>query len=373
MNTWMQKAGNALRNPRLLLQFACQRLGSCQIMPPVPPRIALSVNSVCNAKCKMCDIGLRNRDGEYYKNIEKGGELDLEVAKRILRDTRRYGPRIAVNGTEPLLYRGLCDLIAYARQSGLWCSVTTNGLLLDKCADDIVQAGLSQLYVSIDGPPGVHDEIRGVSDIFERACAGIRRIQAEKQARGVRHPNIQVAFAVSNLNYRYLLETVTILKEIGVDAFTVSHLNFINQTMADRHNALFADTFCSVSNSCVSQIDPTEVDPEVLVDQIRQSREAFPGFVSCLPEIASPQDAASWYHSVALVLKERCQIAWKNVQVLGNGDVIPSARCFHVVLGNVNTQGILDIWRGPKYAEFRKELRQCGATPACSRCCGLYA
>ncbi len=46
-------------------------------------------------------------------------------------------------------------------------------------------------------------------------------------------------------------------------------------------------------------------------------------------------------------------------------------RCFQVSFGNIYEQSFKEIWNGPRYQEFRKNLITHGSYPACSRCCGI--
>lgn len=63
--------------------------------------------------------------------------------------------QVAVGGGEPLLYDGLFEVLAYARQQGLVPNLTTNGTLLDRDAvRHLQQAGVARVNVSWNSPGG---------------------------------------------------------------------------------------------------------------------------------------------------------------------------------------------------------------------------
>lgn len=106
----------------------------------------------CNAKCSFCDIW--EKPSPY---------ITLENAESNLRDLRRLGVRVVdFTGGEPLLHRGLPELLKLARKSGLITTVTTNTLLYPKMADQL-KGLVDMLHFSLDSPDAAtHNESRGV-------------------------------------------------------------------------------------------------------------------------------------------------------------------------------------------------------------------
>lgn len=106
----------------------------------------------CNAQCGFCDIW-----------EQPSPMIDLADAERNLDDLQRLGVRIIdFTGGEPLLHTQLHELLAMAKERGFLTTITTNGLLYPKRAEQI--AGLVDLlHFSIDSSvPAEHDASRGV-------------------------------------------------------------------------------------------------------------------------------------------------------------------------------------------------------------------
>ena len=356
---WIAKAGY---NSKLGFSF-----------PPL--RIAIAVNSVCNMRCIMCDIGQRQEDSEFYKNV-RGRETTLrfQAFKGLIDEVKRFRPVIAFNLVEPLLRKDIVALVRYVTKSGLNCSITTNGYLLEKFATRFVEDRATLIYVSIDGPPLVHNKIRGVTDSFQKAYKGIQKlIEARKEANQTL-PKIYVGYTISNYNSHCLNETANIFKDdLGVDGIIFTHLNFITKWMEEAHNEIFGHV-CKVAPSSISVINPENMNVSELLKQIKLVKRNYSKtFAIFSPDIATFNEIKTYYNSPEIfVSKSKCTIPWRNAQILANGDVVPGARCFDIVMGNIYRDSFLKIWNRPTICNFRKQLRKIGATPACSRCCGIF-
>lgn len=105
--------------------------------------------------------------------------------------------------------------------------------------------------------------------------------------------------------------------------------------------------------------------------QLTEAQAMWPRFVSLVPRIPLAQ-LPEWYKTDKPLTDKCCLVAWRNAEILSNGDVIPASRCFNKVMGNINTQPFMDIWKGYSFSEFRRLISKYKQTPACARCCGLY-
>lgn len=106
----------------------------------------------CNARCGFCDIW--EKPSPY---------VTLENAVRNLRDLRRLGVRVVdFTGGEPLLHRGLPELLKTAKSFGIITTVTTNTLLYPKMAEKL-KGLVDMLHFSLDAPDeDTHNKSRGV-------------------------------------------------------------------------------------------------------------------------------------------------------------------------------------------------------------------
>jgi radical SAM protein with 4Fe4S-binding SPASM domain len=98
----------------------------------------------------------------------------------------------------------------------------------------------------------------------------------------------------------------------------------------------------------------------------------FRSNTSFTPEL-NKEEIDIFYNRPERFLKghNKCLVPWKSAQILANGDLTISTRCFNMKLGNINETSFKEAWNSKEMKRFRKALRKEGAFPACSRCCGL--
>jgi cyclic pyranopterin phosphate synthase len=139
--------------------------------------LRLSVTDRCNYKCVYCRTG---NEGAQYS------ELPIEEYARMVRLFVSLGiEKVRLTGGEPLLRRGLLDLIReISRLQPAFCAdpldiaLTTNGHLLAGMAKDLKRAGLNRVTVSMDAVDAeTFERITRVPRSFERVRDGIRAAQ----------------------------------------------------------------------------------------------------------------------------------------------------------------------------------------------------
>jgi len=378
----LKKALHARKHPGIGNQtslFALSKQGLPYLTSPKgraqpPITIYWNVNSVCNLHCKMCDVGTFNEDTNFYKNLRidrKLHEITLEKFCSIVDEVQGFSPVMAINGTEPLMYKPLGAAIAYARSKGLEVAVTTGAYNLPQRAEELAEAGLTRLNVSIDGPPELHNEIRGKKDVFERATKGIIQFNEAAQKRGYR-PEILVNCTVMNLNYTRLVDFYDSISTLPVDRINFVNMNFVTDQMAQNHNLKWGKKYPATINCLSEEVQPSLIDIEVLSSQMKAVQERGGDRISFLPILNKEQLQKFFHRPLEFMGHIPCMSSWFIAQVMADGVVIPYTRCYHVPLGNVNEQTFMDIWNGEKAMAWRRDLRNQGRFPACARCDMVY-
>lgn len=334
-----------------------------------PLTIYWSINSVCNLRCKMCDVGMFNEEGMFFKNLRidrKLKEIDLDVFKRVIDEVQADRPFIAINSTEPLLYKPLPLAIEYCTRRGLNTGVTTGAYTLPKLAGSLAEAGLTRLSVSMDGPPDVHNHIRGRKDSFEQAYAGIEAFASASERLG-RKPEIYINCTITNMNHDRLVDFYEAIAPLPTTTINFTYMWFIDPQTATDQNARFGDRY-DVTASCYSEwIDPLAVDIDVLHAQV-QAIKGKPR-VHFSPLFTRDQLETYFHKPNEFVNKDgRCLATWFFLQVLADGSVIVYTRCHSKPMGNINTQSISDIWNGPEVKHWRRFIQDVGKMPMCKRC-----
>lgn len=342
---------------------------------PYPATIYLAVNTRCGFSCKMCDVGMDQYDTQFYKIMSLSKQqprdhLSLDRLKVLVDEVQHFKPMIAATSTEPLLYNDIIPLCDHVVSRGLQMLVTTAGMQLEKHAEDLVRVGVQQLWVSLDGPPEVHNDLRGVKESFEKSVAGILAVDEWKRRLGRDHPKMGINYALSNYNYHCLEPFMARVHDLPVEQITFSHMNYVTPGMAEAHNARFGHLYPTTVSS-VSNADPTKVDVSELWNQITLVKTKYPGRAGFGPDLDRQGLEDFYFHPEVFVRGDRCYVPWRAAEIIADGNCVVMTRCFHTTFGNIYEQSFEEIWNGPHYQEFRKNLIVHGSYPACSRCCGI--
>jgi len=142
--------------------------------------LRISVTDRCNFRCRYCmPVELFGAGHAFMPREEL---LTFEEIVAIVGTLVPMGiEKIRLTGGEPLLRRGLDDLVAMlAAVEGVKdIAVTTNGVLLAYHAEALALAGLSRVTVSLDAlDPEVFAKMNGVGAKVERVLAGISSAQS---------------------------------------------------------------------------------------------------------------------------------------------------------------------------------------------------
>jgi len=180
-----------------------------------PLYLVFFVTERCNARCAHCLLGERAPSPQ--------DELTIDEIVRIsasMDDLLFFTP----TGGEPFLRRDLSEIvhIFHVNNRAINVGIPTNGSLTERVIDTTRRIlaenpGLDlHIDVSLDGPPAVHDRIRGVPGLYERALATYRELRTLER----HHRNLSVCIqvTVSAFNQDVLVEHYETLKrEVGVN------------------------------------------------------------------------------------------------------------------------------------------------------------
>jgi cyclic pyranopterin phosphate synthase len=142
--------------------------------------LRVSVTDKCNFRCRYC------MPAEGLEWLERDELLSFEEIERLVRVLARMGvDEVRLTGGEPLVRRDLPTLVGMlAATPGVRdLSLTTNGVLLDRFAAPLVEAGLRRLNVSLDSLSHVRFAEITRRDALDRVLAGL--------AAAERHPDLR--------------------------------------------------------------------------------------------------------------------------------------------------------------------------------------
>jgi GTP 3',8-cyclase len=133
--------------------------------------LRISVTDRCNLRCVYC------MPEKGIKLMPKQDILSLEEIAAVVKVAAELGIRkVRLTGGEPLVRKGIVGLVSMISQiTGIEeVTMTTNGILLARYADELKKAGLSRVNISLDAvsPEKYRDITRGGD--LESVFSGIR-------------------------------------------------------------------------------------------------------------------------------------------------------------------------------------------------------
>ncbi len=179
-----------------------------------PFTIAWEVTRACAYACVHCRADAQPQRHPLELTTEEGFQLIDRLAA--------FGnnPILIFTGGDPMMRRDLFDLIAYANEKGLRCSLTPTATALptkerlQKARD----AGIRRIALSLDAPrPAIHDDFRKVAGSWQRTMDILHRAHDVGLS-------VQVNTTVAKHNAHILPEMVPFIEEVGAVQWSVFFL-----------------------------------------------------------------------------------------------------------------------------------------------------
>jgi len=312
-------------------------------LPIYPTFLVYKTTLNCNSRCKMCSIW----------QTKKTNELTLAELEKIFENPLWKNLKyVLLTGGEPFLRQDLTGIVSTLQQRMpklKIIAVATNGLL-----EDIVVKGVSTILnklnksillsvvVSIDGPPEVHDKIRGIAGAYNRAMSTFGQLkELESQYENF---TVGIETVVSKYNVDKL---DAIYEEFSK---LTPHINFTPAILAPYFDNASLDFSISAS------------DYPKLVDFYRRiGRE-------------NPQ-LAYYYENIMRFLKDGkrhypCLGGTRTICLDSGGNILPCTM-LDQSFGNAKTESGENIWFGERAKTFRKNMKNLQFCKTCLNSCDM--
>jgi radical SAM protein with 4Fe4S-binding SPASM domain len=191
-----------------------------------PYELNFAITYKCNSRCTICNIWREKSENELsLKEIEK-------IAKKI--DFIQW---VRLTGGEPFLRRDYVQIVKIFKKNlpNLFMLTTpTNGLLSDLILEKVkeVLKFFDKKYVitvSLDGPPSIHDKIRGMKGSWNKAVETYSKLKTlEKENKNFK---VFFGYTIAPRNVGFFEKTVEevkkIIHDITADDF---HINLFQKS-----------------------------------------------------------------------------------------------------------------------------------------------
>ncbi len=184
-----------------------------------PDRLYVESTSFCNLRCVMCPTGL----GTIRR---PKGYMTMDLYRRIVDEVAPMAPAVVLHSWgEPVMHPKLFDMIRYARARDVWTETSTNiTLLTEDRARKVIDAGLNQLFLAMDGVTRATYERVRVGASWDATVRNIETLLELKRRLGSQMKIVMQIIAMRETRDE-VGEFVRRWTRPGVDQVNVKHLD----------------------------------------------------------------------------------------------------------------------------------------------------
>ena len=370
MHRLSRQISTAFHNPKNAAGLAFHRIATrvAQQFAPLlryrafmPEAVNIYPTDRCNLNCAMC----------FEKLRDPRSELDPGDWLGIIDQLARFKPRIHLSGGEPLLYKGIDRIITRIKSHAMYLAITTNGTLLERYAATMIEQGVNAITVSIDGPPAVHDTIRGVAGSFEAIIRGLEIIRQHR--RHSRHPSLRINSMLNAPDPSVMQEVIRIALTYNAEHIQFIHPMFATKQDLSAHRHFLKTELDRDLNYWQGAQEVSHAYPDieqlhaVCADLKREKTitlEIFPDFT--LPQMRHYYNTDGRFYDE---IKGRCHAMWSTATLLPSGDI---ESCPDYIVGNCYSGSIKHAWNSTYMRALRKRIYNKRFFTVCRACCFFY-
>ena len=295
-----------------------------------PLNLIAKITDACQRACRYCSV----------HRIAKAPQAETERWLSALDDAVNNGViSITYVGGDPLLHKGLPQMIRFAVDRGIPPFVSTKIFVTERMAATLAEAGLKKLQISIDS------DVEDVEDYLLDSPGATKQLLASIENCRRQGLEVRTNSVITPYNVRGFPAMVRRLQDMGVARIGTSACGY----------SLFADE--------IDQLLLHEEDGRWLEEQVDAlKREGIPVTFS----FASAEERRKNFAK-----RTFCTAGAWGLIVHADGSVVtcddlPAVDPF--VVGNIFETPMMDIWRGDAIQAIRQPDRAWFETTACADC-----
>ncbi|MHA1401666.1 MAG: radical SAM/SPASM domain-containing protein [Candidatus Heimdallarchaeaceae archaeon] len=170
--------------------------------------IDIQITNKCNLVCPHC----------IYSSNVNGEHLPIEILEGLIPSLKKLSIKsVHLTGGEPLLHPDLFQFVSELKKNGIESRLQSNGLLIRKYLNDILQNDITDVLISIDGLEEYHDSFRNHKGLFSECIAAIQLLKAN-------NINVRINSALCQQNISQMEELSVMLENLGVDYHSYFYL-----------------------------------------------------------------------------------------------------------------------------------------------------
>lgn len=180
--------------------------------PIFPVHATISLGNFCNHKCLWCTA--------YEYQLDNANVLDYDKIISFLEKAKKRGLKAVtyVGNGEPTAYPKFKELVTKISELGIEQGMFTNGYLLDRFEDEVLNH-FTWIRISLDaGSTQMHNYMHDVNNHFDKIIENTKRLINKRKEKV---PTIGIQYATHHKNLEDLYRSAHISKDINADYFSI--------------------------------------------------------------------------------------------------------------------------------------------------------
>jgi MoaA/NifB/PqqE/SkfB family radical SAM enzyme len=249
-------------------------------------------------------------------------------------------------GGEPFMHPSIMEIIAYTKENGLICDITTNFTLLDKPRiKELIKLGVDGIAISLwaatkEDYQKTHPQSQ--IGLFDKLKENIVFLTQQKKDK----PHVTICNVLSNINYQQIEAMFDFALDCQVDGIYFTLLDALEGTDSLLLTQQQRDFLLAKAKLVLNRWQKFEQKKKINLDN-------FNGFISRL----SHGQVSLGEYDRAEINKQTCYVGWFFSRILADGAVVPCCRGVKKIMGNINKQDFSQIWHQQNYNLFRAKAR----------------
>lgn len=346
----------------------------------LPDIVGIKITNRCNLRCKHCYEW--NENG-YHTNMDKKQQqqdVDIELIRKVLNETKELKSRIYMWGGEPLCHKDFDKIADMLVEDPREVAICTNALLLEKNLESILRISENlDILIPIEGFEEAHDLIRGEGN-FKKVVEAVKLL-IDLKRKGIYKGKISIHSVINDNVCNNLYDLVEFFENLGVDMVLLAYPWYISEDTACKMDKYFNDNFYWLEEAnqkenkswhCFTYKISSE-SLEALKEQVKKvCSKVWNVRVRFQPDLDLEDIESFVFGEEVKKFKDRnCLSVSTRMDILADGSVATCKYFSEFTIGNIKDKDIPEIWHSEEYGRIREVIND-GLTPVCSKCNLLY-
>ncbi len=290
----------------------------------------------------------------------------MEAFHKLVPSLKNYVNVDLTGWGEPLLHKGLFEMIDLSHEQGCTAGFISNATLLDdRRGRLLLEHKVNWMFVSIDGAdPGTFSGIRVGGDLGKVVdnCRHFVELREEYRTSEYHGPFLSTTFTMNRANMPEVPDFVELASEVGFDQVHIKNQDVVSKP-EDVQQILFP--FSDDQPEIPYDVMESKFAQARLIAEEKGTRLLLPTFEHGFTKTCNPVQQGGVYVAATGDVSPCVNLGHPTPRMMQDGSHINNSG---LVFGNINEQVFEAIWDSDTWTQFRTDFDNGVVPEACEGC-----